>query len=57
MDVKIGDIYIRESDGKVCRVKKIDNTMVVFELEDGNKLAMTDIFGLERGYTKQDPAE
>ena len=57
MDVKIGDIYIRESDGKICRVKKIDNTMIVLELEVGSKLAITDIFGLERGYTKQDPAE
>jgi len=25
MDVKAGDIYIRESDGKICRVKRVDN--------------------------------
>ena len=57
MDVKIGDIYIRESDGKICKVKKIDNTMVVLELENEGKQALTDVFGLERGYTKQEPAE
>ncbi|MGD0915703.1 MAG: hypothetical protein ABSB22_04505 [Thermodesulfobacteriota bacterium] len=57
MDVKIGDIYIREKDGKICRVKKIDNTMIVLELEDEGKQALTDIFGLERGYTKKEHAQ
>jgi len=57
MDVKIGDAYIRNSDGKICRVKKIDNTMVVLDLEDEGKQALTDIFGLERGYTKKEPTQ
>ncbi len=57
MDVKVGDVYIRESDGKVCRVKKIDNTMIVLELEGEGKQSLTDIFGLERGYTKQKPVK
>ena len=57
MDVKIGDIYIRESDGKICRVKKIDNTMIVLESEDGSRLSLTDIFGLEKAYTKKEHAQ
>jgi hypothetical protein len=57
MNVTIGDVYIRHSDGKFCRVKKIDNKMIVLEFEDG-KLSLTDISGLEKGYTKkQDPVE
>jgi hypothetical protein len=57
MDVKIGDIYIRHSDGKIYRVKKIDNKMVVVESEDGRRQAITDIFGLERAYTKKEPSQ
>ncbi len=57
MDVKFGDAYIRNSDGKICRVKKIDNTMVVLELENEGKQALTDVFGLERGYTKKERGE
>ena len=57
MDVKIGDIYIRESDGKVCKVKKIDNNMIVLGFEEEGKQGLTDIFGLEKGYTKQKPSE
>jgi hypothetical protein len=57
MDVKIGDIYIRQSDGKICRVKKIDNTMIVLESEDGSRLTLTDIFALERAYRKKDPPQ
>ncbi len=57
MNVKIGDVYIRNSDGKMCKVKKIDNTMVVLELEDGSHLSLADIFGLEKGYTKQSSAQ
>jgi hypothetical protein len=55
MDVKLGDIYIRHSDGKIRRVKKIDNTMIVLESEDGSRLALTDIFGLEKAYRKKEP--
>ncbi len=56
MDVKIGDIYIRNSDGKICKVKMIDNIKIVLELEDG-MLSLTDIFGLERAYTKKESAQ
>ncbi len=53
MNVKVGDIYIRHSDGKICRVKNIDNKMVVLEVEDG-RLSLTDIFGLQTGYSKKE---
>ncbi len=54
MEPKVGDIYIRKSDGKICRVKKIDHTMVVLELEDETRLGLTSIFGLEKGYSKKE---
>jgi hypothetical protein len=54
MDAKPGDVYIRKSDGKIYRVKKIDNKMIVLESEDSSQLALTDIFGLEKAYTKQE---
>jgi len=54
VEVKLGDIYIRHSDGKICRVKRIDHTMVVLELEDETRLSLTDIFGLEKGYSKRE---
>ncbi len=57
MKVKVGDIHIRESEGTIWRVKKIDNTMVVLESEDGSRQALTDIFGLERAYTKKEPTQ
>ncbi len=57
MDVKIGDIYVRNSDGKTWKVKKIDNKMIVLESERESKHALTDVFGLERGYTKQELSE
>lgn len=57
MNVRVGDVYIRESDGKVCKVKKIDNKMIVLEFVAEGKQGLTDIFGLERGYKKQEPAE
>lgn len=54
MDVKIGDVYIRNSDGEVYRVKKIDHTMIVLELsENPGQFALTDIFGLGKAYTKK----
>ena len=57
MDVKPGDVYIRTSDGKIYRVKKVDNKMIVLESEDSSQLALTDIFGLQKAYTrKEDPA-
>ena len=57
MDVKVGDVYVRNSDGKIYRVKKIDNKMIVLELEDPTQLALTDIFGLEKTYTKKEPVQ
>ncbi len=56
MKTKVGDIYIRHSDGKICTVKKIDHTMVVLELENAT-LSLTSIFGLEKGYTKKEISE
>ena len=53
VNVKIGDIYIRTSNKKIWKVKKIDNTMVVLESEDGTHLTLTDIFGLEKAYSKK----
>ena len=56
MDVKVGDIYIRHKDGKICRVKSIDHTMVVLEsYKDETRLILTDIFSLEKGYSKKKP--
>ncbi len=54
MEVKIGDIYVRHSDGKICMVKRIDNTMVVLELENETRLSLTSIYGLEKGYSKKE---
>ncbi len=53
MDVRIGDVYFRNSDEKPYRVKKIDNKMIVLESEETGQLALTDIFGLEKAYTKK----
>jgi hypothetical protein len=54
VEVKVGDIYIRHSDGKSYRVKRIDHKMVVLELEDGTRLSLTDIFALEKAYRKKE---
>ncbi|MBP1696050.1 MAG: hypothetical protein H6Q41_1238 [Deltaproteobacteria bacterium] len=54
MEVKVGDIFIRHSDGKSYRVKRIDHKMVVLELEDGTRLSLTDIFSLEKAYRKRE---
>ena len=55
VEVKVGDIYIRHSDGSIWRVKKIDNIMLALESEgDATRLALTDIFGLEKGYNKKE---
>ena len=52
MDIKVGDIYIRHSNKRVYRVKKIDNEMVVLQVMNERQLCLINIFGLERGYTK-----
>ena len=54
MEVKVGDIYTRHSDGKICRVKWVDGTTAVLESEDGTRLLLTDIFGLEKAYSKRE---
>jgi len=53
VEVKVGDIYIRHSDGKICKVKWIGRTTVVLESEDGTRVRLTDIFDLEKAYTKR----
>ena len=54
MEIKVGDIYIRHSDGQICRVKWADHTTVVLESEDGSHLRLTNIFGLEKAYSKRE---
>ncbi len=56
MDVKVGEIYIRNSDEQVFKVKRIDNKMIVLETENGGRLALTEVFGLEKKYTKKEPS-
>ena len=53
MDVKVGDIYIRNSDRMLYRVKAIDNIKVILESEDRTLLSITDIYGLQKAYTKK----
>jgi hypothetical protein len=53
--VNVGDIYIRNLDRKVCKVKWIDYKGVILESEGGDWLALADIFGLEKAYTKKEP--
>ncbi len=58
MEVKVGDVYIRHSNGKSYRVKRIDHKMVTLEsleVEDGTRIILTDIFGLEKAYRKIEP--
>jgi len=55
MDIKVGDIYIRNLDKRAYRVKKIDNKMVVLEVMNERQLCLINIFGLEKGYTKIEP--
>ena len=57
MDVKIGDVYIRNSDGKVYRVKMIDNKKIVLQSDEEGKRTLTDVFGLEKAYTKKEPTQ
>ena len=54
MEVELGDIYIQHKDGKICRVKWIDRTTIVLESQDGSRLRLTDIFGLEKAYSKRE---
>ena len=54
MEIKIGDIYIRRSDGQICKVKWASRTTVVLESEDGRHLRMSDIFALGKAYSKRE---
>ncbi|MGZ4857380.1 MAG: hypothetical protein ACXVZU_03330 [Methanobacteriaceae archaeon] len=55
MKVETGDIFIRHKGGKIYRVKSIDNKMVTLEsCDDKTQLILTDIFSLEKGYTKKE---
>ncbi len=54
MEIKIGDVYIRNSDGQICRVKWADHTTVVLQSEDGSHLHLTTIYGLEKAYSKRE---
>ncbi len=54
MEIKVGDVYIRNSDGQICRVRWVDHTTVVLESEDGSRLHLTTIYGLEKVYSKKE---
>jgi hypothetical protein len=54
MEIKVGDIYIRHSDGQIFKVKWNDRTTGVLESEDGIHLRLTNIFGLEKAYSKRE---
>jgi len=55
VEIKIGDIYIRNVDRTGYRVKRIDHTMVVLEsYEDKLVKPGTSIFGLRKSYTKRE---
>ena len=54
VELKLGDIYTRHSNGVAYKVKMIDNRQVVLESEDGSTLSITDIRGLEKAYTKRE---
>jgi len=54
MEIKVGDINIRHSDGQICKVKWVDRTTVVLELGDERHLSLTNIFGLEKAYSKRE---
>ncbi len=58
MKVEVGDIYIRHKGGKIYRVKSIDNKMVVLEsCDDKTQLILSDVFSLEKGYSKKESAQ
>jgi hypothetical protein len=56
MDIKVGDVFVRLSDERVWTVKKIDGNKVLLESPD-HKLAMTDIYGLAKSYSKLETKE
>jgi len=54
VEIKVGDIYVRHSDGKSYRVRKIDYKMVVLESVDEIWLSLTDVFALQKAYSKRE---
>jgi len=52
MEIKVGDSYIRNSDGQICRVRWFDHNSVVLETK-GGRLRLTTIYGLEKAYSKE----
>jgi len=52
METKIGDVYIRNSDGQICRVRWTGGIEVVLESEDGSHLDLTTIYSLEKAYNR-----
>ena len=54
MEIKTGDIYIRHSDGQICRVKWIDRSTLVLESDNERHLRLTNIFALEEAYSKRE---
>lgn len=54
MEIKVGDIYIRHSDGQICRVKWIDRTTLVLESDNERHVRLTNIFALEKAYSKRE---
>jgi hypothetical protein len=54
VEIKVGDIYIRHSDGQICRVKWIDRTTLVLESDNERHVRLTNIFALEKAYRKRE---
>ena len=54
MEIKVGDIYVRHSDGKSYKVKRVDYKMVVLESVDEIRLSLTDVFALQKAYSKRE---
>jgi len=54
VEIKVGDIYVRHSDGKSYKVKRIDYKMVVLESVDEIGLSLTDVFALQKAYSKRE---
>jgi len=54
VEIKVGDIYVRHSDGKSYKVKRVDYKMVVLESVDEIRLSLTDVFALQKAYSKRE---
>jgi len=54
VEIRVGDLYVRHSDGKICRVRWTDRTTVILESEDWPRLRLADISSLEKAYSKRE---